>query len=78
MKSPYLLISFLFLMFQLAAQDIVIGEKQLFSSQILGEEREIYLALPEGYEQSNESYPIIYILDEKSCFSPITMSWAAN
>jgi predicted alpha/beta superfamily hydrolase len=35
----------------------------VFSSRILGEERTIYVRVPEQYARSSKSYPVLYVLD---------------
>ena len=45
-----------------------IGKRDLVVSQILGEEREILVSLPEGYENSVERYPVLFILDGRYHF----------
>ena len=47
----------------------VIGKILKLQSRVLGEEREIYVQLPEGYENSKEKYPVFYILDAQQAFS---------
>lgn len=42
---------------------IVIGETATLQSTVLGEERTLYVHLPDGYEQSEEEYPVVYVLD---------------
>ena len=47
----------------LAQNEINIGKAHLISSEILGEDREIQIFLPEGYEDSDKQYPTLYVLD---------------
>ena len=46
----------------------VIGKILKLKSQVLEEDREIYVQLPEGYENSKEKYPVLYILDARRGF----------
>ena len=48
---------------QITKNDIVLGKRISFESKILNETRNIYVYLPEGYGQSNASYPVMYVLD---------------
>jgi predicted alpha/beta superfamily hydrolase len=41
----------------------LIVDSFVVKSTILGEEREIYVYLPQGHEESGEVYPVIYLLD---------------
>lgn len=42
---------------------ITIGKKLKFYSEVLKEERLLLLYLPSGYDQLEESYPVLYLLD---------------
>ena len=54
---------------QVIKNDIVLGKRLSIESKILNETRDIYVYLPEGYEESNESYPVMYVLDGESKFT---------
>ena len=41
----------------------LLGDSFVIKSEILGEEREIYVYLPAGHEESGEVYPVVYLLD---------------
>ena len=41
----------------------VIGEKVSIRSDVLGEDRELFIYLPQDYEKSMKKYPVLYILD---------------
>jgi predicted alpha/beta superfamily hydrolase len=43
-------------------EPIVIGSEVKFRSKILGEERRIFVSLPDGYTDSQERYPVLYML----------------
>lgn len=43
--------------------DYVIAQKYTLHSQTLKEEREFYVSLPEGYEKSAKTYPVLILLD---------------
>lgn len=50
-------------------EDICIGKKYSLQSTVLQEERSYWIHLPEGYYQdSTETYPVIYLLDGNSFF----------
>lgn len=52
-----------------AQEDITIGKIFTIKSEILNEEREILISLPNGYEENKKiSYPVIYLLDGSSHF----------
>ena len=42
---------------------ITIGSIHTLTSKFLEEDREIAISLPEGYEKSKSSYPVIYLTD---------------
>ena len=42
---------------------VVAGKYVKISSKILEEERTLLIGLPEGYENSSRSYPVLYVLD---------------
>jgi len=44
-------------------ETIEIGKKYKFYSEVLDEEREIWVRLPEGYESGTDKYPVVYVLD---------------
>ena len=44
-------------------ESITIGQTFTLKSRVLGEDRELYISLPEGYENSNLTYPVVYVLD---------------
>ncbi len=44
-------------------QDIVIGQSVNLHSEILNENRKLDIYLPEGYEESDKTYPVLYLLD---------------
>jgi len=43
--------------------NVNLGEKIIFQSKNLAEQREFYLRLPKDYHQTKHSYPVIYLLD---------------
>jgi hypothetical protein len=49
-------------------EDIVIGTRISIRSKILDEERTIYIHTPGGYEDGDEEYPVLYVLDGMSYF----------
>ena len=69
--------SFMFLLiilvpFQIFAQDVgedvVLGKLIRMESDVLGEERQIMVYLPRGYEQTTTKYPVLYLLDGRTHF----------
>jgi predicted alpha/beta superfamily hydrolase len=50
------------------AEDITIGKSILLQSKVLGEERQIMIYLPPGYEQTRTKYPVLYLLDGRAHF----------
>ncbi len=44
-------------------KDIVIGESVSIHSNILDEDRTIYIHTPSGYRDGDEAYPVLYVLD---------------
>jgi len=50
------------------SEPITIGERVTINSTIMGEEREILVSIPDGYELSSESYPVLYMTDGAAHF----------
>jgi len=46
-------------------EPIVIGSIVKFRSKILGEERRLFVSLPDGYASSSERYPVLYCLTQE-------------
>lgn len=68
-----ILISFFFLLTQLSVfgADITIGQRRTMHSALLNEQREYWVYLPAGYNDSiaaQASYPVIYVLDGERHF----------
>ncbi|SDS92535.1 hypothetical protein SAMN05192545_2367 [Maribacter dokdonensis] len=53
---------------QVNKEKIEIGERFSLSSQILKEDRDIYISLPSNYDNSIHSYPIIVVMDAEYLF----------
>ena len=56
------------------------GKKITIHSDILNQDREIYIHLPNGYEDCVSSYPVVYVMDGENMFYPMSglielMSW---
>ena len=51
-----------------ASNDFVIGRTMAFDSEILDGERQIQIALPEGYDQTDWTYPVLYVIDGSQNF----------
>ncbi|MGB8779878.1 MAG: alpha/beta hydrolase-fold protein [Candidatus Bathyarchaeia archaeon] len=48
------------------------SELRFLKSRLLGKEYKIQVALPAGYAESKETYPVLYLLDADNCFGDIT------
>ena len=46
-----------------AGEPIVAGEAWAISSKVLGEERQVVVSTPRGYERGTERYPVLYMTD---------------
>lgn len=72
------LLIFLFFTHNLYAQDknkqrpIIIGNKVIIQSKILGQDRRIYVSLPSYYDGNSTHYPVIYHLDGLGFFEMIS------
>ncbi len=54
--------------------DVTLGTRHRIYSDTLGEEREYWISLPEGYEDPNHAhrtYPLLIVLDGTTLFKPI-------
>ena len=77
-KNVFVLIFFLIISNQIISQDvkqIVIGTKQTLHSNILNEDREFWISLPESYNAqaaSHKKYPLLIVLDGDAHFRSIT------
>lgn len=47
---------------------IAIGTSERIWSDVLQEERRVFISLPAGYERSGERYPVLYLLDAEAHF----------
>ncbi|MFS1523523.1 alpha/beta hydrolase [Microbulbifer sp. 2304DJ12-6] len=67
-----LLVLFLFSTFSSSAENhkdkIIIGESTRLYSDILGEERAVYISLPSNYHRNIHSYPVIIVMDAEYLF----------
>lgn len=54
---------------QVESEPICIGEKFIIKSKVLNQEREIFIRLPQNYENTDSIYPIHYVLDGEATFS---------
>jgi len=54
---------------QTIKNDIVLGKRISLESKVLNETRDLYIYLPEGYGQSDQSYPVMYVLDGETNFT---------
>ena len=53
-------------------EEIVIGKKHTIHSAILNQNRDIYVHLPDGYDNNVSSYPVLYIMDAENTFKPLS------
>jgi predicted alpha/beta superfamily hydrolase len=53
-------------------ESVVIGEKLKFYSDVMEEEREIWVYKPDDYRSSEDSFPVIYLLDGPGNFHHTT------
>jgi len=53
---------------QNAEEQVSIGKTIRLQSNVLGEERQIMISLPIGYDQATISYPVLYLLDGRTHF----------
>jgi predicted alpha/beta superfamily hydrolase len=70
-----LLIPLLSVAQQFKSNPIENGIRIKFNSRIMGEERTIWIRVPASYNEassSTQTYPVIYVLDGKSAFFPVT------
>ena len=45
------------------SDSITIGQKHIITSNVLNEDRQILISLPDGYATSNANYPVLYLTD---------------
>ena len=60
---------------QFTSEPVENGVRIKFNSRIMGEERTIWIRVPASYNDvssSNQTYPVVYVLDGKSAFFPVT------
>lgn len=53
---------------------VSIASKHTINSTILNEERTLYISLPDGYEKSNDTYPVLILTDGKQNIKHVTGS----
>lgn len=72
MRIIFLLFSLLYFNTGLEAQTIssenVLGSNYIIKSEILKEDRQIQVFIPESYDESDKEYPVLYILDGQRLF----------
>jgi predicted alpha/beta superfamily hydrolase len=54
-------------------EPIITGRKFKFESKILDEEKEIYISLPENYDERTYKYPVVYVVEAEFLFTPTTV-----
>jgi predicted alpha/beta superfamily hydrolase len=60
---------------QFKSEPVINGVQIKFNSRIMGEERTIWIRVPASYNEaagSTQTYPVLYVLDGKSAFFPVT------
>lgn len=62
---------------QITQEDNIVGTKHYIDSEALGEKRQIQIYLPDGYDETDTSYPILYLLDGQQFF-PYGVSLVKN
>ena len=48
--------------------EILLGERIVIHSDVLGEDRGVMVHLPDGYEDGTDRYPVVYVLDGRTHF----------
>ena len=48
--------------------DVVIGKTIVLNSKLLGEERQLLVRTPEGYDGSRDRFPVLFVLDGRDYF----------
>ena len=61
--SLFILVSLLYINLVIAQEDIIIGKYQKLQSEILGGEVTYLQHLPDGYEDSDREYPVLYMMN---------------
>ena len=51
-----------------AQEPVVVGEILNFRSAVLGEDRQLFIAKPAGYDAAKDRYPVLYLLDAETHF----------
>ena len=54
---------------QVVTEPICIGEKLIFKSKILNQDRDILIQLPENYNNTTSDFPVHYVLDGEIIFN---------
>ncbi len=49
-------------------KEIIVGEKIVIKSEVLGEDRIVLVRCPKNYEVSNKKYPVLFLLDAEFFF----------
>lgn len=80
LHKPAFLLMIIFLLFSCSKKEkeektpFALGEINTIYSEILGEDREVVVYVPEGYHKNdvNQKYPVLYVLDGNWYFVPVT------
>lgn len=70
------LILFLLLVFTCASTAYGQTADHKIHSEILDEEREYWISLPDSYDDETETYPLLIILDGQSLFQPLSSAFS--
>jgi predicted alpha/beta superfamily hydrolase len=56
--------------FSPVTENHVFGQQMKFKSKLLGEEKNVFIYLPDSYQKQANRYPVCYVLDGRSYFEP--------
>lgn len=51
-----------------SGMDVVIGKTVVLRSKLLGEERQLFVRTPEGYDRNRDRFPVLFVLDGRDYF----------
>ena len=52
-------------------EPLVVARTHTLDSRVLGQQRTITVGLPPGYDKTDSSYPVVYVLDGAANFSTV-------
>jgi uncharacterized protein len=64
----------------MAQDDLILGKKITMKSEVLGEDRMLFISTPANYDGGTERYPVLYVLDGENNFqfSAVVANYLAN